>query len=249
MAATYDVMKDRLRREGQRESAERFGEMAGGAKEAAANRRNVLGAAVASSSPVSPPSGGPPVEVRRFKGAGGYEYAKLSDGSYKITKSRHSGGGQILGPGSEAHKAVEKEDPDFFKSTPADQIKFERSEEIIKSAPPEKIKFERSEYPTGGVNYAGGLPNTRDYIGLPNTRDYMSNMIGYDRNAAKSWFMSEGGLDPENAENTVTAMERAYKRESDKGAAATAAQYKTMLQELAKLGASPRATGASYEGE
>ena len=171
------------------------------------------------------PSTKPVTEVRRFKGDGGYEYAKLSDGSYKITKSRHSGGGQILGPGSEAHKAVEQEDPDFFKSTPADQI-----------------KIKKTESPTGGVSYAGGLPNTRDY---------MSNMIGYDRNAAKSWFMSEGGLDPDNAENTVTAMERAYKRETDKGAAETAAQYKKTLQELAKLGASAVAgtMGASYEGE
>jgi hypothetical protein len=236
MAATYDVMKDSLRREGLLESAERLGEMAGGAASAffGLPSRNA-----GSRSPVSPPSGGSPVEVRRFKGAGGYEYAKLSDGSYKITKSRHSGGGQILGPGSKAHTEVAKEDPDFFESTPADQIKFERSEEISKSTPPEKIKFERSE------------SNRRDYIERSESdrRDYMSNMIGYDRNAAKSWFMSEGGLDPENAENTVTAMERAYERESDKGAAKTAAQYKMTLQELAKLGASPRATGASYEGD
>ena len=168
-----------------------------------------------------------PVSVEsRFQGSGGYEYAKLSDGSYKIVKSPKSGGGQVIKPGSMAHAEVEKEDPDA----------------ILKSTPASQIKIEPTEYPTGGTTYTGGLPATRDY---------QSSMIGYDRNAAKSWFKSEGGLDDTAAENTVTAMERAYAREVNKGSREVADKYKQTLQELAKLGkgGSTGVSGASYEGE
>jgi len=189
------------------------------------------------------PSTKPVTELRRFKGSDNYEYAAMSDGSYKITKSPISRGGQFLGPGSEAHKAVAKEDPeaDFLKSTPTSRIKIE-PEEILKSTPASQITRERSEYPTGRKTFAGGVPDTRDY---------MSNMLQYDRNAAKNWFTSEGGLDPENAENTVTAMERAYTRSMDGGKKDVAEQYKKTLQELAKLGkgGSTGVSGASYEGE
>ena len=52
----------------------------------------------APSAPVAPPA--EPTETGRFAGSGRYEYAKMSDGTIKITKSPRGGAGTVVGADS-----------------------------------------------------------------------------------------------------------------------------------------------------
>ncbi len=95
MAEYYD-MKDKMRRSAQDEQAMRM--------------RPV---------PVSPEIEGAPMirrgevtepdVVNTVKGAGGYEYAELSDGSFKITKSPGANVGKIVKPGMAGYDAIKAE--------------------------------------------------------------------------------------------------------------------------------------------
>lgn len=94
MAATYDVMKDSLRREGLLESAERLGEMAGGAASIGLPSRNA-----GSRRPIPGVSGGSPSLEKPavlMDGTAKYVYERIDADTFKIVKSPHSQGGQIV---------------------------------------------------------------------------------------------------------------------------------------------------------
>lgn len=94
MADEYTAKMDNLRREGQLESAARFGEMAGGAASVglpsrnAGPRRSIPGV-----------SGGPPSLEKPavlMEGNGEYVYERIDPDTFRIAKSPISQGGQII---------------------------------------------------------------------------------------------------------------------------------------------------------
>lgn len=64
-----------------------------------------------------------PAEVGRFAGSGNYEYATMSDGSIKITKSTRGGAGTIVAPDSEFYDLIVADIEKFSKpaSKPANK--------------------------------------------------------------------------------------------------------------------------------
>lgn len=94
MADTYAAMIDAGRRDGQRESAERLGEMAGGAASIGMPSRFAE-----PRRPIPGVSGGSPSLEKPavlMDGTGKYVYERIDADTFKIVKSPHTQGGQIV---------------------------------------------------------------------------------------------------------------------------------------------------------
>jgi hypothetical protein len=95
MAEYYD-MKDKMRRSAQDEQAMRMRPVPFSPE--------IEGAPMIRRGEVTEPD-----VVNTVKGAGGYEYAELSDGSFKITKSPGANVGKIVKPGMAGYDAIKAE--------------------------------------------------------------------------------------------------------------------------------------------
>jgi hypothetical protein len=168
MADAYYDMKDKMRRSAQDEQAARFRAATGDplasditAAESApmtpdvsapvVSRRQVIDGRPQLNRPASPEV------VRTAKGAGGYEYAELADGSFKILQSPVANVGKIVKAGERGYDAIKAEvmgvaKPAARAAAPRDEL-FPEAAVEMRSPLEETLgtDFEQEMYEVSGV--------------------------------------------------------------------------------------------------